>query len=27
VSKDIGVMEKCVGELKRYLAIYERTRP
>jgi TetR/AcrR family transcriptional regulator, transcriptional repressor for nem operon len=26
VSKDIGVMEKCVGELKRYLAIYERTR-
>lgn len=27
VSKDIGVMDKCVGELKRYLAIYERTRP
>ncbi|PYN99467.1 MAG: TetR family transcriptional regulator [Candidatus Rokuibacteriota bacterium] len=27
VSKDIGVMEKCVGELKRYLAVYERTRP
>jgi len=27
VSKDIGVMEKCVGELKRYLAIYERARP
>jgi len=27
VSKDIGVMEKCVGELKRYLAIYEQARP
>src|SRR5207253_9706647 len=27
VSKDIGVMQKCVGELKRYLAIYEQARP
>ena len=27
VSKDIGVMEQCVGELKRYLAIYEPARP
>ena len=27
VSKDISVMEKCVGELKRYLAVYERARP
>ena len=25
VSKDIRVMEQCVGELKRYLALYERT--
>ena len=24
VSKDIGVMEQCVGELRRYLALYER---
>jgi TetR/AcrR family transcriptional repressor of nem operon len=23
VSKDIGVMEQCVGELKRYLTLYE----
>ncbi|HZF06129.1 MAG TPA: TetR family transcriptional regulator C-terminal domain-containing protein [Patescibacteria group bacterium] len=23
VTKDIGVMEQCVGELKRYLAVYE----
>ena len=23
LSKDIGVMEQCVGELKRYLAAYE----
>lgn len=27
VSKDIGVMEKCVSELKRYLSVYERARP
>ena len=25
LSKDIGVMEQCVGELKRYLATYEVT--
>ncbi len=25
LSKDIGVMEQCVGELKRYLAAYEVT--
>jgi TetR/AcrR family transcriptional repressor of nem operon len=24
VTKDIGVMEQCVAELKRYLALYER---
>ncbi len=24
VTKDIGVMEQCVGELKRYLTVYER---
>jgi hypothetical protein len=23
VSKDIGVMEQCVTELKRYLTLYE----
>ncbi len=24
VTKDIAVMEQCVEELKRYLALYER---
>ena len=23
LTKDIGVMEQCVGEMKRYLALYE----
>jgi len=27
VSKDIKVMERCMSELKRYLASYERVRP
>ncbi|MBI1847776.1 MAG: TetR family transcriptional regulator C-terminal domain-containing protein [Candidatus Rokubacteria bacterium] len=27
VAKDIGVMEQCVGELKRYLTVYERPHP
>jgi len=27
LSRDIGVMEQCVGELKRYLSTYDGSRP